>query len=70
MHIQRLRIMAISALVPAALALWGCQELTTSPGGNPGGTTDTGSPQEISAIQQVVDSEDYTAPAPSNPTWK
>jgi hypothetical protein len=66
MNIHRLRIAAICALVPAALALGGCQDLATAPGGNPGGTTtdvgNTGNPQEIAAIQQVVEGETYTAP--------
>ena len=60
MNLHRLRITAICALVPAALALGGCQDLTTAPGGNTAGSN-TGNPQEIAAIQQVVDGENYTA---------
>lgn len=61
MNIHRLRRIAMCALLPAALAVAGCQDLTTAPSGNTGGTTSTGSPQEIAQIQQTLDAEAYTA---------
>lgn len=64
MNFHRLRIAGLCALLPAALALGGCQELTSAPVGNTGGDTpgtNTGSPQEIAQIQQTIESEDYTA---------
>lgn len=66
MNLRHLRIAAMCAVLPAALALGGCQDISTAPGGTPGGNdtgnSNTGSPQEIAAIQQEIDGEDYTAP--------
>ncbi len=66
MTITRLRIAAVCALLPVALAVGGCQDVLTSPPGTTGGPTtpgtSSGNPQEIAQIQQTIDAEDYTAP--------
>ncbi len=63
MKFRLLRGVALCALVPAALALGGCQDLSTAPGGNTGGIgadKSQGDPQEIAAVQQAIETDDYT----------
>lgn len=68
MNFHRLRIAAMCAAIPVAIALGGCQALSTAPGGSTSGDTsgigstgNTGNPQEIAQIQQMIESEPYTS---------